>query len=297
MDYHIDYSLRYSEEVKHKGLYKWCIREFDQDGEQVGRDQIPFVWSVIFSITKIDYVCTIEREHFGVEWTGADGELIDSDPESTELRHLILATLKPIDTRLSMFGTKRRVDELILRIQQGDEDSCYVAASVGNTFETDFGSEDTPDFIEVYLTTTEERFDQLKGLVLGGLVDQCSLRLKRVKGLYSEWSPGISASQIKVLAAGSEQQIEGLKDTEFEPPRLGEARGYSFQILKSNETMIVTDQDEDADDWMMEPEDTFEPTTVQLIGERVDKSVRQLSRKLAIPLWILIILQALILLT
>ena len=55
LDTHIDYELKYSTDVEHSSLHKWCIREFDSDGNQIGRDLMPWRYSLWFRAEDISY--------------------------------------------------------------------------------------------------------------------------------------------------------------------------------------------------------------------------------------------------
>lgn len=52
-----DFRVKYSKESKYEILYKWCLQEFADDGEQVGGDYIPWANTVYFSAKEV--VCQI----------------------------------------------------------------------------------------------------------------------------------------------------------------------------------------------------------------------------------------------
>ena len=62
MDYHTDYLVKLTTETEHSSLYNWCLREFNSDGEQVGRDLIPWSWSLEFDVTNLRYAYGLKYE-------------------------------------------------------------------------------------------------------------------------------------------------------------------------------------------------------------------------------------------
>jgi hypothetical protein len=51
MDYHIDRKVVLSEESEFKNLYKWSLQELDENGKQIGRNLVPWSWSLNFTVT------------------------------------------------------------------------------------------------------------------------------------------------------------------------------------------------------------------------------------------------------
>ena len=49
MDFHLDRRLRLHTNPEHKSLYRWAIQEIDAQGQQIGQDQIPWVWTLNFT--------------------------------------------------------------------------------------------------------------------------------------------------------------------------------------------------------------------------------------------------------
>jgi hypothetical protein len=102
LDYHTDYEVKLITDTVHSGLYKWCLQEFDSDGEQVGRDLIPWGWSLAFDATNLRY-------SFGLKHEGADRyrlakleqAVVDEDraPLDFQVSEVIGATLVPAEGR------------------------------------------------------------------------------------------------------------------------------------------------------------------------------------------------------
>jgi hypothetical protein len=53
MEYHVDNRVVLSSEREHKSLYSWSIKEFDEEGKQIGRDQIPWEWALNFEVVEL----------------------------------------------------------------------------------------------------------------------------------------------------------------------------------------------------------------------------------------------------
>jgi len=51
VDFHLGHGLRLHTAPKHKNLYAPAINEIDAQGQQIGRDQIPCVWTLRFTAT------------------------------------------------------------------------------------------------------------------------------------------------------------------------------------------------------------------------------------------------------
>ena len=63
MDYHTDFAVKLNTETEYSSLYEWCLQEFDSDGEQVGRDLIPWSWSLYFTDTNLRQTYILKNEN------------------------------------------------------------------------------------------------------------------------------------------------------------------------------------------------------------------------------------------
>ena len=225
MDFHLERELRLITEPEHKNLYSWAISEIDAQGRQIGADQIPWEWTLNFTATS----CVLS-------------DSIDIDPQfqmnNTTLlppkvvqRQVIRATLRPghpryyRETAFAMFGTDRIIKSFQLEVHPiadpAEQEKCTAWGSVSYTTEIDFRNETMDDCIVFYLFVRPETFARYGAKVAHGLVDEMIFSVKSVAGLYSEWSPSISAEYVKVLVPGEEQKIALPPGHQFEPPRLG----------------------------------------------------------------------------
>ena len=51
MNSHLERGLRINTKPEYKSLYSWAINEIDAEGQQIGRDQIPWPWTLSFTAT------------------------------------------------------------------------------------------------------------------------------------------------------------------------------------------------------------------------------------------------------
>ena len=131
MDCDTDYLIKLTTETEHSNLYKWCLQEFNAEGEQVGSDLIPWNWSLEFDVTNICYQYSLENEKrvrfgFDEEAKAPEEEVPDIDFQVSEVMY---ASLIPVEgryrrTSYSMVGTDREVKDIRLRIEKTETDSC-----------------------------------------------------------------------------------------------------------------------------------------------------------------------------
>lgn len=228
MDYHLDYGLRLHTELKYKSLYAWAIDEIDADGRPIGRDQIPWNWTLVFSATSCVLTNWFEIET-PFSLTGESDE-----PPQIKTDQIIRITLRPgmlengefvCDATFSMFGTKRAIRHFTLEVLPIDDptmaERCFAQGSVSYTSEFDFRAETEDDFIWFYLYVKAEEFARYVALIEQGAIDTILFNVKSVDGFYSDWSPSASTDRVKVLVQGDEHKLDLPPDFHGEPPRLG----------------------------------------------------------------------------
>lgn len=236
MEFHLDYSLEVSSEID-SSLYDWCIREVAGNGQQVGRDQIPWQWAVHFRISELSYSYDVDGE-------GEDSLKSLEDMSAENLEKLLLKSSEKIVARLepetsfSMFGAQREIKDFSLMIFKAEAENCSISGGVSYTADVDFYDETSGDFVQVYLAVTPERFDTMLELVKLRCVNEASFMLSRVHGFYSDWSPGISTNRVKVLTRGKEQRLSVSDGLEFEPLRLGHVGEFRLHLGSQQKLMI-----------------------------------------------------------
>jgi hypothetical protein len=240
MDFHLEKKIRLSNHKENKGLYSWCLQEIGDDGDQVGRDLIP--WECSFRFTGSEL-----RLNRGLKFVDfpkfADDE---EERKETEFKYneTITINLHPgtcydgkrleDSPRFSMFGTDREITEFSLRItvtDDGQKENCRLWGSPSYTYENDFRYETTADTLQIYLELSKRKFEKLAALISNKAIDVLIVRIGNVSGFYSEWSPSISTDKVKVLTRGSEQHIEIPEGCEIDPPKLGDVGEFEFTLL------------------------------------------------------------------
>jgi hypothetical protein len=314
MDYHLEKVIRLNDKTEHESLYSWCLQEFDGNGQQTGHDLIPWEWGFHFTASELRLNQSI-----------AFGELSllgDEEPEEEqqfEESEIITATLHPgicndgkwleDDPRFSMFGTDREIKEFTIRIYKIDKDDskehCSIYGGVSYTSEIDFRDETSPDFIEIHLGLSEERFSKLSEIISKNGVDLVRVGISRVSGFYSDWSPSISTNSVKVLTRGSEHEVIKPDGCNIDPPRLGKVGKFDLTLVsrckldpKQNLTTINISKlfEDDFEEYEDEIEADEQPDITKLLLAHISRNQAEIE-KIKGPLWLLVIVLALILLT
>ncbi len=240
MDFHLERGLRLLTEPKHKSLYSWAINEIDGQGRQIGRDQIPWRWTLHFTATSCVLCDSIDIEP---QFNFTMGETTPAPPEIAQ-RQVIRVQLPPGSRRddvgsfreitISMFGTDRAIESFQLVIHPiadpAEQECCTAWGSVSYTAEVDFWSETTDDCIVFNLFVKPETFARYAAKIAQGSVDEMIFSVESVDGFYSEWSPSPSTGNVKVLTRGPAQKITLPPGHQVEPPRLGRVGGAELYI-------------------------------------------------------------------
>ncbi|WP_457578846.1 hypothetical protein [Ensifer adhaerens] len=257
MDFHIDRRVILSEVSEYKNLYEWSLREIDGDGKQVGRDLIPWDWSVSFTARDLVLADTLTLSSATPVNSRDDGD--PNTKREAKKRQSIRATLRPLDlepysqTGFSMFGTARALSKFelfIYELQEVDgEERCVAWGSVSYTSEIDFREDTTDDVLVFNLFVRPDRFARYAERIASTTVDEVVFRVQGVAGFYSDWSPSITADSIKVLTNSEEHKIQIPADSTVKPPRLGEvaeAELHFHRIIRLERTETKeTDDDEE----------------------------------------------------
>lgn len=260
MKHHLERKISLSTESEFKTLYNWSLQETDDDGKKVGRDLIPWGWTLTFTATEISLVgsLSIRPPH---RRDGASGSNEVRDGES------IRAKLRPGDVRggggwhepsYSMFGTKRTITEFTLFIEklatEDEQERCEAWGAVSYTIDHDFRDETSDDTVTFHLYVRPDRFDRYAADVRAGRVDEAVLQLGGVSGFYSDWSPSISTNYIKVLTDYEKEHSVSIPEAcEISPPRLGKIDKAELWMRKVNK-LDVSAMDRSSDDgWVDEP--------------------------------------------
>jgi hypothetical protein len=315
MDAHLDNKIRLNNKTEHESLYSWCLQEINSEGEQLGRDLIPWAWGFHFTASELRLTQGFEFGELSIFEDDDKESKEESEFQDTEV---IIATLHPgictdgkwleDDPSFSMFGTNRTINDFTLRInaveEEGEKEYCNVWGCVSYTAEIDFHDETTPDTIEIYLGLSKDRFNKIAELISSKTVDVVRVGISRVSGFYSDWSPSISTNSVKVLARGSDQEIEIPEGCEIEPPKLGEVGKFDLTLTTRSKlnpkqnfnTLNISKLFED-DYEIYEEEAEEEPEDInKLLLTKIARNQAELI-KLKTPAWIIAILLGMLLLT
>jgi hypothetical protein len=239
MDNHLDRAFKLHTQIEYKNLYNWAITEIGEDGKAIDGDKIPWIWSLYFSADECVLGESIEiRPDFSLSK--------DKNTPKTSESQFIRVKLRPNNvpgdenswrnTKFSMFGTSRVIKDFTLVIReledQNQQEVCQAWGIVSYTSETDFRTETTDDVIGFELFVKRETLRRYIDLIKAGAVSDIRLRVGRVPGFYSDWSPGISTSSVKVLTLYNDHAFQNPEGLEFQPPRLGIVGESSLHFTK-----------------------------------------------------------------
>lgn len=313
VDYHLDRKIKLSEELEYKNLYSWSLQELNEEGEKVGRDQVPWIWNLYFTASELRYSRSIDIEQ--------EGDSVEecTSPKAQE-REIIYAILHPgicqdgrwleDDTSYSMFGTNRKIKQFGLRISKTEKDSdekCRVWGCVSYTTEVDFREETTDDTVEIYLSLSPDRFNDIADQIKSQRIDILQIGLGRVSGFYSEWSPSISTNKIKILAASNDQEVLSSEGCKIYPPRLGNVGEFNITLtrrhrLNPKQDLRAIDIDKVFDESEYYEEDVTEDQKYQQSQPNKDSlMLAQLIRnevalaRLRTPVWLIFIVLCILL--
>ena len=259
MEYHLERKIILSEDSKFKNLYSWFLREVDSEGKEQ-RDQIPWRWTLYFMLSDITFFSSLSADRYS---TSGDNE------ERMHQRDFIVANLAPNDTHnvlnsrtsYSMFGTRREISNLSLSIYKVGaeaEETCSAWGGVSYTTDIDFRDVTSDDTIMFSMHVKAERFARYVQQIAEKSLTRGTFRVGEVDGFYSDWSPAISTSWIKVLTNDTkEHAVEIPVGCSIVPPRLG--RVGTFELTLSSETRFSLPATNDIDDVVHDNEPTEVP--------------------------------------
>lgn len=290
MDNHFDRTTAFSDESEFKGLYSWSLQEQDADGVKVGRDLVPWEWTLYFKANDIAL-----QEQWGV---GKDRR-IHEELEKTEIknRRFIHASLYPDDTNgrapnYSMIGTNRQVTDFQLRIEElaeGQVAQCWSYGSVSYTADVDFRDETVDDFIIFSFYLPTETFEHYAERVVAGHITSLFLSLSGVQGFYSDWSPSISANTIKVLTSNTDHEVKSQKDG-VTIPRLGAIKKgelYFNHVTKFAVSALELEDDDKDEEFASGERPVDRALQLERLRDRRSKETVKLLNSVRMAAWII----------
>lgn len=226
MEYHLERQLRIKTDTEHKSPYSWAIVEVDESGQQVGRDQIPFIHALRFTATSCQLFDEFDfrsRERLGA-LKAAD---VTPGPPDVSHQTSISITLRPgypndvseDAQQFSMFGTNRNVQNFQLAIHQTAhpdtqptqipfrstpsepirDEECWAGGSISSTSEVEFQSYTDDDGVWFTLHVSRDAFRDYVERIRAGVVDEIFFTVSMANGFYAEWSPTTDQRRIKIL--------------------------------------------------------------------------------------------------
>jgi hypothetical protein len=251
MEYHFDHRIRLSQKSAYKNLYSWSLQEISDTGEQIGSDQVPWCWSLYFSASELRYnkELSIAQECVPEDPLPRKNGVSSTESITAVLHSGVTAADGYFEREAvySMLGTNRQIQKFSLSIRPLEADQsnevCSVWGGVSYTSDIDFRTETEEDILLISVAVSPERFKEFRDLITHVRPDVFFVRLSRVAGFYSEWSPSISTNRIKVLTRGSEHNVESPEGCEVVPPRLGEVGEFALTAARRNALVLKREPD------------------------------------------------------
>ena len=316
MDFHLNRKIALNQESEYQSLYRWSLREHDDDGKQIGLDQVPWHWSVVFTATeltlseelklKLNTPLLASLKPEGREVNEEEAIAIEeSEYIRAELRHGYFGDPDG-GARYSMFGTDRSIKSFQLWIYRREDETkperCHAWGSLSYTTEIDFRDETADDTLQFYLHVSAKRFAQYVEMMRRHPANIMTLRLGMVDGLYSEWSPSISADRFKVLTNLKDHQLTIPEGCAITPPALGRVGEFSITFTTRRECdkpprEIELDKEE-LPESVVEQAQSSEDEDLPLLRAMLTLAIQQEQRMkyLSYAAWIVVALLSLILL-
>jgi hypothetical protein len=169
--------------------------------------------------------------NYCLEMSGASEREINSD--EWFFANLSSSATGSSVTYYSILGTDRNIKDMRLQVKaaaEGAAEDCKLLGGVSYSYEIDFETTDSGDYLYVIVSLCPDRFLKLKQTLSGNRKMIGSLFLSGVAGLYSEWSPSISTSEVKVLVNIKDQNLQFDNDDVVELPIVGKVEQFRLTI-------------------------------------------------------------------
>ncbi len=282
---HYDRKIVFSTDREHKNLYEWSLQELDADGNRVGRDWIPWQWTLYFKAKDVSL-----REN----WSTSERYPVDESKgkRETKERRFIRASLSP-DTNdrwppsYSMLGTDRTVSRFDLYIEEipdNQEERCTTYGIVSYTTEIDFRDVTNDDSLSIYFHVHAKAFQHHAQRIASGEVDSLTVRIRRVSGFYSDWSPGITTDKIKILTEDRSHVVEGLPD-DFPLRRLGEVGEAELYFAREVKFPLPAAEPNEPEDLDLEERPVDRMALLEAAREKRTQNTVEVIQSLRIAAW------------
>ena len=221
--------------------YKWCLKEFDSDGKEVGKPLIPNGDTISFVASKFKYHCKVATQRHGplyrymayymdpVVGVQDDNDLEDWPVEEFQLYEHIEGTLTPSGNKqrgqsFSFLGTNREIELFDLIIEKTEEERCLTRGLLAYTER----GKTEPDRLQVHICLKSEKFNFIKDLIHSKKIDSATLLLHGVEGLYGTTSDSKYASFLPMKLLEDEEIVENSEKDQDKLTSLG--RIFEFEL-------------------------------------------------------------------
>jgi hypothetical protein len=301
MKINLDRSVRYCEDSEHKSLYAWSLQETSAVGERLGRDLIPWSWTLRFLASEL----RVHRSyHLAEHFEGAGNRSVEARESSALVAKLRMdrafsSEFREKGTKLSMIGSDREITDVSLRIEPNKDgnasERCTIWGCPSYTTEIDFRDHTFPDQLQIQVSATPARFRELCGLVSASRALSVNVMISRASGLYSDWSPAIATDSVKILTQEEAHAVAELPGPNSSVPRLGDVGDFELEVIQH---LPVYAPQEDRSEVDAEPAGEMSQmavTSAAPLATAVETAQRllreqEITRKsiasLAVPLWI-----------
>lgn len=239
MEDRFGHKLCFKEEIEFNNLYSWALNEIDDNGAPIGRDLIPWGWTLWFSGSRIAHM-----QSFGKKIRTSIAHPEKETVEQKDSRIIQIELLsgycrngewKDV-VQYSMMGTSRKIGDITLDIRpndkESDDETCDAWGFVSYTSEVDFIEETVPDTMGFNIMLKPRRFGELEAIIRSSSVNSVELIVGFVDGLYSDWSPSISTNSIKVLTASAVERLGNYNEHDGRVKKLGAVKDFELRVSK-----------------------------------------------------------------
>ena len=254
MEMERDFAVHYSTDTEfneYKVLYKWCLRQTQEDGTQLDRDLIPWFWSLQFEAAEVFHNISYSRDWPGLNDGDEDEKYEDEKDAAANVDTIetIQAKLIPVERlsfapRYYMFGYRDAVGMISLTVIRSSKDTHCTAFSFAKyRSEIDFHQEDIPHHLGFNLRLSEDKFDKILQLMKLNTLYRLSLSVGKVDGFYSNWSPEITTDSIHILPRSSLKDLN-LEEHADRLRTIGKVRDFHISASRK----IIVDHKNEEDD-------------------------------------------------
>jgi hypothetical protein len=288
MESNLDLKVSLNENPDRSTLGKWCLDEYDSNNKKVDGDYIPWAWSCYFRSDQLRVIRQLELNRY-------DENYVLLDRPRSDYKVSVVGDLRSgrsdedsfLDrVSYSMFGTSRKITKFNLYIGSASEQDglqdCKVYGIPSYDSEDSHSRRQTEDdYFGIDVFINEDELKDIVQAVESKTADSIVLRISRVSGFYSHWSPTIITSNIKIL-------------TEYHTITKPEGSAISPWIIGTADEFWISLTKKPEDNLDLEPEAEIAENNLEKavrgdlasLSKSVD-SFRDIASSLKYPLWLI----------